>query len=72
MITGRQLTIEQKESIDGKYFREDTFFSCLLDKNNNWYINLSEEDELFMSQEYLWVLALPTSEYIPPDAPPIP
>jgi len=25
-----------------------------------------------MSPEYLWVLALPTSEYIPPDAPPIP
>jgi hypothetical protein len=71
-MIGRKLTIEQKDSINGKYFREDTFFSCVLDINNEWYINLSEEDQLFMSDEYLWVLALSTSEYIPPIAPLVP
>lgn len=71
-MIGRKLTIEQKESIQGKYFRENTFFSCVLDVNNDWYINLSEQDELGVGEEYLWVLALPTSEYIPPIGPDVP
>ena len=71
-MIGRKLIELFKDDIDGKYFREDTFFNCVLDINNELYINLSEEDESFMSEEYLWVLALPTSEYIPPIAPPTP
>jgi hypothetical protein len=36
-MIGRKLTTEQKDSIQGKYFREDTFFNCVLDINDEWY-----------------------------------
>ena len=39
-MEARQLTIEQKENIQGVFFDEVTFFNCIQDINNNWFIFL--------------------------------
>jgi len=44
MLQGRKLTIEQKESIHGVFFSGATFFNCVQDIDDNWFIFLSESD----------------------------
>jgi hypothetical protein len=43
-MIARKLTIEQKENIHGVFFNETTFFNCVQDVNNDWFIFLSESD----------------------------
>jgi hypothetical protein len=72
-MKGYQLTIEQKESIQGQYYTEYQFFNCVQDINGVWFLFLSEEDKPEVAaSEYSWVLNLPTGEYIPPLPPPFP
>ena len=63
MVQGRQLTIEQKEQIQGLFFMENVFFNCVQDINNEWFIFLSEDD-LNNLEEYQWLIDLPLTEYL--------
>jgi hypothetical protein len=43
-MNGRKLTIEQKDAIHGVFFNPTTFFNCVQDINDDWFILLSESD----------------------------
>jgi hypothetical protein len=64
-MIGYILTIEQKEGIQGVFFATDIFFNCVQDINDVWFLFLSQQDKELLSSEYLYLLDLPTGEYIP-------
>jgi len=70
MQLGRQLTTEQKEAIQGVFFKENIFFNCVQDINNEWYLFLSEDDILNIG-EYDYLLDIPLTEYLPKTEEPI-
>ena len=63
-MNGRKLTTEQKENIQGVFFNETTFFNCVQDINDEWYVLLSEDDMQNIG-DYAYLLDLPLSEYVP-------
>ena len=63
-MNGRKLTIEQKNDIQGKFFNESTFFNCVQDINDEWYVLLSKDDMQNIG-DYAYLLDLPLSEYVP-------
>ena len=65
-MEARKLTIEQKENIQGVFFDEVTFFNCIQDINDNWFIFLSSTD-IFNLQNSQWqrVVDIPTSHFEP-------
>ena len=60
------LTEEQKESLVGKMFAEDSYFNPVQDKVENWVISV-EEQEFCNNEEFLWIKSLPLIEYEAPD-----
>jgi hypothetical protein len=60
------LTEEQKESLVGKTFAEDSYFNPVQDKGENWVISV-EEQEFCNNEEFLWIKSLPLIEYEAPD-----
>lgn len=72
-MEARELTIEQKDQIQGVFFDEVTFFNCIQDVNNNWFVFLSSTDiSNLQNSEWQWVVDLPLSTFIPkPINPPI-
>ena len=63
-MIGYKLTIEQKEAIQGVFFTNDTFFNCVQDINNEWFLFLSEDD-ISNIGEYAYLLDIPLTEYQP-------
>jgi hypothetical protein len=63
-MIGYILTNQQKEAIQGVFFATDIFFNCVQDINDVWFLFLSEQDKALLTQEYLYLLDLPTGEYI--------
>jgi hypothetical protein len=45
-MVGYKLTIEQKNAIQGVFYNENTFFNCVQDINNDWFVFLSESDKM--------------------------
>ena len=69
-MIGYKLTIEQKESIQGVFFTDATFFNCVEDINGDWFLFLSEQDkQAFKDSDYMWLFDLPQAEYTPPPPP---
>ena len=65
-MEARELTIEQKNQIQGVFFNEVTFFDCIQDINNNWFIFLSNTDiSNLQNSEWQWVIDLPLSSFTP-------
>ncbi len=65
-MEARQLTIEQKENIQGVFFDEVTFFNCIQDINNNWFIFLSSTDiSNLQNSQWQWVVDIPVSTFEP-------
>jgi hypothetical protein len=64
-MIGYILTEKQKEEIQGVFFATDIFFNCVQDINDVWFLFLSEQDKALLPNEYLYLLDLPTGEYIP-------
>ena len=58
------LTVEQKESLVGQLFDEDSYFNPIQDNSDNWIISI-EEMEQCVNPEFMWVKDLPLIEYIP-------
>jgi hypothetical protein len=72
-MIGYQLTIEQKESIQGVEYTPYQFFNCVQDINNVWFTFLSESDIVAITDsEWSWILDCPLVEYVPPTPPPFP
>jgi hypothetical protein len=65
------LTIEQKDSLVGQLYEEDSFFNPLQDISDNWIISV-EEMEFCVNPEFMWVKDLPLIEYKPKPSPPFP
>jgi hypothetical protein len=64
------LTLEQKESITGQMYTEDSYFNPIQDADDNWVISV-EEMEYCTNPEFMWVKNLPLIPYVPKPSPPI-
>lgn len=58
------LNVEQKESLIGKIYTEDSYFNPIQDIDNNWVIS-TEEIKYCTNPEFIWVKELPLIEYNP-------
>lgn len=66
-MIGIKLTIEQKEAIQGVLYNENTFFNCVQDINDDWFLFLSESDKTeLLNTEFSYILSLTEFEYIRP------
>lgn len=70
MYYGRQVTNETAENLEGIFIDSDTFFHFVPDINGNFYLMLSQQDEIDILQtQYAYLLEIPLTEYIPPIQP---
>lgn len=53
---------EQKESLDGKFYYNGTYFNPIQDADNNWVVT-EEEVSLASYKDIIWVKDLPSIEY---------
>jgi hypothetical protein len=66
-MNGIKLTIEQKNAIQGAFYNENTFFNCVQDINNDWFLFLSSDDIIQINNfEFDFLLSLSEFEYVPP------
>jgi hypothetical protein len=65
-MNGIKLTIEQKNAIQGVFYNENTFFNCVQDINNDWFLFLSSDDIIQINNsEFDFLISLPEFEYVP-------
>jgi len=73
MTQGRVVIQEVAQQLEGTFIDSDTFFHFVQDINDNWFLILSEQDEIDISKtEYAYLLELPLENYEPKPYPPIP
>lgn len=58
-----KLTPQQKDLIHGVFFTENTFFNCVQDFNNDWFVFLSADDKEKLDG-YAYLLDLPLFEFV--------
>lgn len=61
-MKAKVLTVEQKNSIEGKYFKEYHVFSPIEDANGNWILMLDSVQET-TNPDYQWVKDLPEIDF---------
>lgn len=65
-MNGIKLTTEQKNAIQGVFYNENTFFNCVQDINNDWFLFLSESDKAeLVNTNFDYLLNLTEYEYAP-------
>jgi hypothetical protein len=64
------LTIEQKGSLVGQMYDEDSFFNPITDLDDQWIISVEEINQC-VNPDFIWVKTLPLIEYVPKPAPPL-
>ncbi len=70
-MEGRIVTNETAEELQGVFFDSDTFFNFVQDINDMYFLFLSEQDEVDISQtEYAYLLDIPLSPFEPKPSPP--
>jgi hypothetical protein len=63
-MQGYKLTIEQKESIQGKKYAPYQLFNCVQDYKDNWFTFFTDEDKTLITQtEFNWLLDLDLVEF---------
>lgn len=73
MIEGRIVVPEVAQQLQGVFIDNDTFFNFVQDINDEWFLILSEQDEVEIAlTEYAYLLELPLSPYEPKPTPPLP
>jgi len=73
MILGRVVIEEKAKELEGTFIDSDTFFHFVQDINGEWFLILSDQDEIEVAQtEWAYLLDLPLEEYIAPPSPPFP
>ena len=71
-MEGRIVTNQQANELQGTFIDADTFFNFVKDINGIYFLFLSEQDEIDVSNtEYAYLLEIPLSPYTPPPLPPI-
>ncbi len=63
------LTVEDKDSLIGQWYMEDSYFNPIQDADDNWVISVEEISQC-ENEECMWVKELPLIPYIPKPAPP--
>ena len=72
-MEGRIITNEQYEQLQGVFVDEDTFFNFVPDINGVYFLILNKEGEIeLLNSQYVYLLEIPLSPYIPPPPPPFP
>jgi hypothetical protein len=72
-MQGRIVTNQQANELQGVFIDADTFFNFVQDINGIYFLFLSEQDEIDVSQtEYAYLLEIPLSPYVPKPEPPLP
>jgi hypothetical protein len=72
-MLGYQLNEQQKNQIEGQYYAPYEFFNCIKDINGLFFLVFSQQNIVNIAPtQWVWVLTLPQSEYIPPPPPPFP
>ena len=68
-MLGYILKNDEEDLIQGQYYAPYQFFNCVQDINGTYFLFLSDEDKLSLSQtNWEWLLSLPEEEYTPPIA----
>ena len=62
------LTLEQYQEINGKKFAPDCFFYPRQDVDNNWFIDLGEQENC-VHPDFQWIKQCPRIEYKPKPIP---
>lgn len=62
------LTIEQKDSLTGQQYTDDSYFNPIQDADDNWVISV-EEMKYCTNERFAWVAELPIIEYKPKETP---
>jgi hypothetical protein len=72
-MEGRIVTTETAQELQGVFFDDNTFFNFVLDIKDNYFLLLTEQDEVDIAlTQYAYLLEIPLSEFIPkPLIPPI-
>ena len=70
MIDVGLLTLEQKDSLVGQMYTDDSYFNPIQDADDNWVISV-EEIEYCTNPEFMWVKNLTLIPYVPKPTPPI-
>jgi hypothetical protein len=65
------LTENQKDSLVGQLYDEDSYFNPIQDDFDNWIISIEEMD-FCVNPEFAWVKDLPLIDYKPKPSPPFP
>jgi hypothetical protein len=69
-MIGYKLSESEKDLIQGQYYTPYQFFNCVQDIDGTYFLFLSDEDKLSLSQtNWEWLLSLQEEEYTPPIAP---
>jgi len=70
-MEGRIVTTETAQELQGVFFDDNTFFNFVLDINNNYFLLLTEQDEIdLINTEYSYLLDIPLSDFEPKPTPP--
>jgi hypothetical protein len=64
------LTLEQKDSLVGQQYEDDSYFNPIQDANDNWIIS-TEEMINCTNELFLWVKELELITYVPKEVTPI-
>lgn len=72
-MEGRIVIPEVAQELEGQFIDNDTFLHFVQDINDEWFLFLSEQDEIDIAQtQYAYLLELPLSPFTPkPVTPPI-
>ena len=63
-MEGIKLTPEQKDDVQGVFFNENTFFNCVQDINDEWFLFLSNDDRSILNNtEWDYLLSISESEF---------
>jgi hypothetical protein len=64
---GRIVTNQQANELQGVFIDADTFFNFVKDINEVYFLFLSQQDEIDISNtQYAYLLDIPLSPYTPP------
>ena len=73
MSIGYILTENEHTKVQGQFYTPYEFFNCVADINGTYFIFLSDENKLSLSEtNWEWLLSLQEEEYTPPIAPEFP
>lgn len=65
------LTVEDKDSLIGQWYMDDSYFNPIQDNDDNWVISVEEINQC-ENPLCMWVKDLPLIPYVPKPAPPFP